>query len=196
MAAILWTCLWVSLLLVFEFKGWRRGVWVAKPLASLGFLAAGLASGASAMLMAALVLSFLGDVLLIPKKTFVFGLVAFLFAHVAFAVAFWSSEPDLRLAGAAMAALIVVGAIVNRRLAPHAGKLKVAVLAYIVTIVVMASLAMGVRESQLVPIGALMFFVSDLSVARDRFVAPGFANKLWGLPLYYAAQLCLAFSAL
>ena len=29
-------------------------------------------------------------------------------------------------------------------------------------------------------------------VARDRFIAPGFANAAWGLPLYYGAQLVLA----
>jgi uncharacterized membrane protein YhhN len=194
--AIGWTAVWVALLLFFEWREWRRGVWIAKPLASLGFLAAGIASGAGAFLLTALVLSFLGDVLLIPKKTFVAGLAAFLFAHVAFAVAFWSRGVDARRAGAAMIALIVVGAIVGRWLVPHVGKLKVPVIAYIVTIIAMASLAMGVRDSSLVPAGALMFFVSDLAVARDKFVAPGFANKSWGLPLYYAAQLLLAFSAL
>jgi uncharacterized membrane protein YhhN len=40
--------------------------------------------------------------------------------------------------------------------------------------------------------GALVFYLSDLTVARDRFVSPGFANGLIGLPLYYAAQLMLA----
>jgi len=40
--------------------------------------------------------------------------------------------------------------------------------------------------------GAVTFYVSDLSVARDRFLAPGFVNRLWGLPLYYGAQLLLA----
>ena len=29
----------------------------------------------------------------------------------------------------------------------------------------------------------------------DRFVRESFLNKLWGLPLYYFAQLCLATSA-
>lgn len=194
--AIAWTSLWVVLLLLCEWRGWRAGVWIAKPLASLGFIAAGIAADVSAFLMLALVLSFAGDVLLIPKKTFVFGLAAFLFAHVAFAVAFWSSGPDLRRAGVAMVALIVAGALVYRWLAPHVGKLRVPVLAYIATIVVMVSLAMGVTESRLVPIGACAFFVSDLAVARDKFVAPGFTNKLWGLPLYYAAQLLLALSSL
>ena len=41
-------------------------------------------------------------------------------------------------------------------------------------------------------VGATMFLFSDLAVARDRFIAPGIRNRLWGLPLYYAAQLVLA----
>ena len=40
--------------------------------------------------------------------------------------------------------------------------------------------------------GALAFVASDLFVARDRFVSPAFANRLLGLPLYYAAQMLLA----
>jgi hypothetical protein len=31
-------------------------------------------------------------------------------------------------------------------------------------------------------------------VARDRFVAPGFVNRAWGLPLYFGAQLLFAFA--
>ena len=42
---------------------------------------------------------------------------------------------------------------------------------------------------------AVAFLLSDLSVARDRFVRPGLCNHLWGLPLYYAAQLAFAASA-
>ena len=41
-------------------------------------------------------------------------------------------------------------------------------------------------------LGALAFAASDVSVARERFVAPAFANGAWGLPLYFAAQLVLA----
>ena len=32
-------------------------------------------------------------------------------------------------------------------------------------------------------------------MARDRFVAPGFDNRLWGLPLYYGAQIWFALLA-
>ena len=45
-------------------------------------------------------------------------------------------------------------------------------------------------------IGALLFFASDLAVARDKFVAPGVINKLWGLPAYYGGQLLLAWAVI
>ena len=44
-------------------------------------------------------------------------------------------------------------------------------------------------------LGAGLFLVSDLFVARQRFVAPGFVNRLFGLPLYYVGQLLLASTA-
>jgi hypothetical protein len=31
-------------------------------------------------------------------------------------------------------------------------------------------------------------------VARDQFVAPGYKNRLWGLPLYFGSQMLLAWS--
>jgi len=40
--------------------------------------------------------------------------------------------------------------------------------------------------------GAVLFAVSDLAVARERFVRAAFTNQLWGLPLYYAAQVVIA----
>lgn len=41
-------------------------------------------------------------------------------------------------------------------------------------------------------LGALMFFFSDLFVARQHFVHKTVLNKWIGLPLYYIAQLLLA----
>ena len=42
--------------------------------------------------------------------------------------------------------------------------------------------------------GALLFYLSDLFVARNRFMEKSFINRLMGLPLYYTAQFLLAFS--
>jgi hypothetical protein len=42
--------------------------------------------------------------------------------------------------------------------------------------------------------GALSFYVSDVFVARQRFIKTEFLNRLVGLPLYYGGQFMLAFS--
>jgi len=39
-----------------------------------------------------------------------------------------------------------------------------------------------------------LFYVSDIFVARQRFVARQHINRLVGLPLYYAGQFMIAFS--
>ena len=46
-----------------------------------------------------------------------------------------------------------------------------------------------------IPLGAALFIVSDVAVARQTFVQAAFANRLWGLPLYYGGQLLLAWAA-
>lgn len=69
---------------------------------------------------------------------------------------------------------------------------------YVAVISVMVALAAGAswttRDARLL-VGATAFAASDLSVARERFVKPAFGNLIWGLPLYYVAQLVLAWTA-
>ena len=43
-------------------------------------------------------------------------------------------------------------------------------------------------------VGAIVFALSDLFVARERFVQKGFVNSALGLPAYFGAQLLLAAS--
>ena len=40
----------------------------------------------------------------------------------------------------------------------------------------------------------ILFAISDLAVARERFVAQTIRNKVWGLPFYYGAQVLIALS--
>ena len=68
----------------------------------------------------------------------------------------------------------------------------VAYVAVISLMVVCAAGPVGAGAGPLLLAGALAFFVSDLAVARERFVARGFSNRAWGLPLYYGATLLLA----
>jgi len=193
----------LTVVLVAEAGGHRRVEWVAKPLASTGFLLAAWSNGALATpygrgILAGLALSFLGDVLLIPKTrgTFLAGLGAFLLGHVGFAVAFLLRGASFTIGIAGAALLAIPASVVGRWLWPHVSReMRGPVLAYIVVISAMVALALGTLAQVggvMILVGAVMFYLSDLSVARDRFVAPGFANRLWGLPLYYAAQHVLA----
>ena len=40
--------------------------------------------------------------------------------------------------------------------------------------------------------GAILFYLSDLAVARHRFIHKSFINRALGLPTYYLGQLLLA----
>ena len=42
--------------------------------------------------------------------------------------------------------------------------------------------------------GAVLFYCSDIFIARHQFVTRQYLNRLAGLPLYYAAQFMIAFS--
>jgi len=196
-------------LLAAEQRDWRPGVWIAKPIAAAGFVAAALATGAldsayGQWILAGLVLSFFGDVLLIPreaKSTFFAGLVCFLLGHVAYTGAFAVRGLD-PIATAIAAVPVSAGSLFAlRTLWPHvrarAPKFQRPVLAYLIvisTMLVCAAGTFGRAGGSLILGGAIAFYVSDLAVARQRFVAQSFSNKLWGLPLYFGAQLLLAAS--
>jgi uncharacterized membrane protein YhhN len=46
----------------------------------------------------------------------------------------------------------------------------------------------------LIFLGAVLFYASDIFVARNRFIESEFLNRLVGLPFYYIGQFLLAFS--
>ena len=90
------------------------------------------------------------------------------------------------------------GVITLRWLWPHLSAAdRPPVVAYVLVIVVMCAAATGSSRAfgSLVPVvAAACFMASDVAVARDRFVVRSVANRLWGLPLYYFAQLLLAWT--
>lgn len=179
---------------------------VAKPVASTGFV--GLAVGLGApdtvygrWILAGLVLGWIGDVALLGRSrpSFLTGLGAFLAGHLAYVVAFAVLGVLPVAVMAATPPAFGLGTLVHRWLRPHIPPSMTApVVAYVVVISAMVVCALGViwggAATWLIPVGAAAFYLSDLSVARDRFVAPGFVNRLWGLPAYYLAQVLLAWS--
>lgn len=206
LAWILLTVVALAAVLYAERAQRPRIVWVAKPLASIGFIGAAVANGAfdtayGNAVFLALVWSFLGDVFLIPRDSrpaFTFGIVSFLVGHLGFIVAFRVLGLDLGWAAAAAAGLLVPAVVVWRWLAPHLPRgMVIPVALYVVVITGMLAAAIGTWprvEAPIVLAAAILFYLSDLTVARQRFVVKAFANRMIGLPLYYAGQLLFAAS--
>lgn len=194
----------VAALLWAELKSSRLGVWLIKPIASTLFIITALSAGALAscygrLVLLGLLLSWLGDVFLIPKRQlfFIAGLGSFLLAHVAFSGAFLLQPLEVLPLTLAAAVTAVLAIIILRWLWPHLPRnLRPAVVSYLGVISLMVVLANGTTATMgpQLAIGAVMFSVSDIFVARNRFVSQSVANKLWGLPLYYGAQLIFALS--
>ena len=194
----------VAALLWAELKSHEPGVWLAKPIASTLFIITALFAGALAstygqLILLGLFLSWLGDVFLIPKRQlfFVVGLASFLLAHLAFGAAFYLQPIDITPLILAIAVMAVVAVIILRWLWPHLPhNLRPAVVSYVLAISLMVVLASGALAAvgAYVVIGAIVFAVSDIFVARERFVSSSVVNRLWGLPLYYGAQMVFALS--
>jgi uncharacterized membrane protein YhhN len=197
------TLVLVAGLMVSEFRQDRLGIWLCKPAASVMFVLTAVVNDPwrtpfSTCVTVGLVLGAVGDVLLIPhdKRAFLGGLVSFLLGHVMYVVAFGVRGVDVAASLGAMGALLIPLWFVGRWLLPSVeAKMKTPVLAYMAAISVMVAAAVGSvvnGTTWVLLLAAVAFFLSDLSVARDRFVRKEFLNRAWGLPLYYGAQVLFA----
>jgi uncharacterized membrane protein YhhN len=196
----------VLVLLGADRRGMAAGRVLAKLAASTAFVGVALSLGAlhsryGQLVLGALLLGWLGDALLLSRasRAFLGGLAAFLLSHGLYLAAFAPAAASAAsvAAGSALAA-VGVGALVLRWLLPHTPVgFRAPVLAYVVVILAMCVGAAGHAAATghaAVLAGALMFAASDIAVARERFVRPGFINRLWGWPAYFAAQLVLAWT--
>lgn len=186
----------------------ERGVWVAKPLASALFLAVALLEPAldpryGWAVFAGLVLSFAGDVLLIPedRRALAAGVVAFLLGHVAYVFAAWPRLGFTWPGGLAAVLAFASGLAVWWRVRLRMGRLAWPGLVYTAALASTCAAALlawlaapEVPGRALLGLGGALFYASDVAVVRQRFVTPSFVNRAWGLPCYYAAQACLALS--
>ena len=192
-------------LLIAEYRHHSVGRVVLKTTAALGFLGAGLSHGMatdgfSRWISAGLALSVLGDLcLLVPTagRAFLAGIGAFLLAHVAYLLGFWSLGIDGLGFGSALVLLVPCAWVLHRWLAADVPDGLVApVLSYIAVITIMVAGAVGVwwRAPHLAGLvaTAVLFMLSDVGVAMQRFKGSGFETKLWAQPAYFVAQLSFA----
>ncbi len=201
----------VLILLIAERQGLEYLRWIAKTAASAAFVAfayAGVGLGGSLDLIAmspkkylffGLVACMAGDILLLPKArlSFLLGMAAFGVGHILYIFAFGHLGASLPLAALLSIVIIIfVERVVLREIIPNLGAMAAPVRAYaLVTSIMVATILSTIASGDIrwgLVFGAVSFAISDVAVARDQFVKDQFANKLWGLPLYYGAQLLIA----
>jgi uncharacterized membrane protein YhhN len=196
-------------LLYFEKKGDHKGKLPTKAILSCLFILTAVVQahpipGYYHLLLIGLIFCLGGDVFLaLPQeKMFLSGLVSFLLGHVFYVLCFFYTAAISQWTWIGCLAGVLVSGLVFVWLRPHLGSMLVPVFAYIVVISVMVVGAWTVLGDArlnfagrlLVFTGAVSFYLSDLFVARDRFLKTEFTNRLIGLPLYYVGQFLLAFS--
>lgn len=194
--AVLVTCLLLEL---------RTAALLAKLIASTAFVVLALRAGAlqsifGRLVLVGLLVSWCGDMFLTQgnQAAFLAGLFAFLLAHVAYVAAFVARGVQPGWLGAAAVPVTAIAVAVSIWLTPYiAAGLVVPVRIYTAIISLMVIFAVGTRgrgATLLIPVGAVLFFVSDLSVAALRLVQTDLPTYVLGLPFYYAGQVCLALS--
>jgi uncharacterized membrane protein YhhN len=196
-------------LLYFEKTGNQKGKLPTKTILSCLFIFTALIQahpipGYYYLLLLGLIFCLGGDVFLaLPQeKMFLFGLVSFLLGHVFYVICFFYVADFSHWTWIGCLVGLFVSGPVFLWLRPHLGSMLVPVMAYIIVITVMVIGAWTVLGDThlkyagrlLVFFGAVCFYLSDLFVARDRFLKSEFSNRLIGLPMYYCGQFILAFS--
>jgi uncharacterized membrane protein YhhN len=156
------------------------------------------------LLLMGLLLCLGGDIFLaLPQgRMFLYGLNCFLLGHLFYIIGFFSAARINQWTWIGLLTMLVISIRVYVWLVPYLNAMKRPVMFYVVVITIMACGAWSVLGSYqldltgriMVFVGALSFYLSDIVVARDRFVRKEFLNRLMGLPLYYTGQFLLAFS--
>jgi uncharacterized membrane protein YhhN len=207
--AVLLAVILLLVLLVYEKREEQKPRLIAKTILSCLFVFVAFLQPSSVpsygnFILIGLIFCLAGDVCLaLPgDKIFRAGLVAFLVGHIFYVIGFTYLVPVSKwfIPGAAL--FWVFSLLVFVWLQPHLKAMLVPVVVYILVITVMASGAWAVFDKSASPfwgrtfvfVGAVLFYVSDVFVARNQFVKREFLNRLIGLPLYYAGQFLLAFS--
>ncbi len=201
---------------IASWKGWKRVRYVSKPGAMLLLIAwfgqVGHWQGPLVWFGLALVLSLAGDALLmLPERFFLFGLVAFLTAHIFYVVGLNILPLPIRWEGLA-AALVVAALGVSMFRYIRRGLLKreggqamiapVMVYSAVISLMLISALlnfwrpGLPLQAAVFAAAGAALFYISDSLLATNRFVARVPAGDFWVMLTYHLGQFGLAIGAL
>lgn len=183
----------------------------ASPIAILLVYAIFTLSGSARFLVAlALLASLIGDVFLaLPiENSFIYGLVSFFIAHLAYIVSFVALRGHIQkhsrrlfeqrgfftaIQPAALCLTIMCfSSVMAWHILPATEELYYTVIAYIGVITLMGLSAVLWCKSKMIVTGAIIFIISDAVLAQSVFKAPLPFSPMWVMSTYYIAQYCLS----
>ena len=206
-------CLLVCFLIRAEFRDLRHQIYILKPIATLLVISMAVASFwqpvynifYTQVVLLGLFLSLGGDlVLMFPqnRKAFSMGLGLFLMAHLAYAVLFFRIGTLSVWTILSLLLLTILGSGFFRLIQSKLGSMRLPVTGYIVIISVMVVSATSVSMNSslnltpriIILTGAVLFYISDLILAANRFWEPWKYSRI-SLAFYYSGQMLIALAA-
>jgi uncharacterized membrane protein YhhN len=192
------------------WKGWRWLEFVAKPAVMVClflwlYATAGL-QGALLWFGIGILFSLAGDIaLLFIDRTFMLGLVAFLLAHIAYLIGFNSPRPeDPGIWAFAMAILLGLSAarllrrlIAGVRMTNERLGIPVIIYSTVITLMLLSALLTlsnpnwASTPAVLVSLGAFLFYLSDIVLAWNKFIAPIRNGRMLNIGLYHLGQIAI-----
>lgn len=156
-------------------------------------------------ILGALVFSWIGDILLMWSRLFIYGLGAFLMAHVCYFIGFRIAQKNpTRLEQVNFVKsffynlpIYLAAAFVFYLVNPKLGSMKIPVIAYIIVIVTMVATARerfkkcNSASFWQVFVGAILFFISDGAIAISRFFHDFAESGILIMGTYAIAQLLI-----
>ncbi len=198
-------------------RGWKRVEYLAKPgtLAALFAIFALVGRFGSPPLIffgAGLLLSLAGDVfLMLSERWFLAGLVSFLLAHVAYVVGFNLPLPDVSpvwSVGIAIVLALMAGRVLKRIVLAlrekglHRLSAPVVLYGTVITLMLLSALLTLYRSdwttaaAGLVSLGAILFYLSDILLAWNKFVTPIKNGRVANMVTYHLGQIALTVGVL
>jgi len=153
-------------------------------------------------IIAGLFFSIFGDTFLIfPDKYFKYGLIAFLIGHICYIIAFTVST-GFHFTLWIFLPIVILVILYLRIIIPHSGKMKIPIIIYIIVIMIMVLMAierfnsLPTNGTLIAAIGAVLFMISDATLALNKFRKPFFSAEIIILTTYFTAQWLLAMSVI
>lgn len=191
------------LAIMFNFLEYKWAFILFKPLTAIAIIAyiwisvKGVWTRYQKLTFIALAWCCLGDILLLDRSLFLFGLIAFLIGHLFLIGSFVAKNGWLNFTNPGLA-LVIYGGCFSAFLFPHLGNMRIPVTCYVVVIMLMVW--QGVNSYLLKPspdhryilIGVVFFMVSDSILAVDLFYQSFPTSGIWVLSTYWGALFLIA----